>query len=89
MLYEYNTKLSCILLTATGIIILLFIFAVFFYGRNSLRHLSKMNSHLENSAAEYMISLPAPVAITDENGNCIWYNQIFLEKIALGQDAFG
>ncbi len=58
------------------------------YG-NSVRHVSKMNAHLESSAAEYMHSLPAPIAVIDEMGCFVWYNQIFSEKIALGRDCYG
>ncbi|NLT08978.1 MAG: RNA/single-stranded DNA exonuclease, partial [Ruminococcus sp.] len=49
----------------------------------------KMNTHLENSAAEYMNSLPAPVAVIDSSRQFVWYNQIFAEKIGLGQDVYG
>lgn len=48
-----------------------------------------MNSHLESSAAEYMNSLPAPVAVIDNQRQFVWYNQIFSEKISLGQDVYG
>ena len=48
-----------------------------------------MKKHLENSAAEYMNTLPAPVAVIDENKNFVWFNQIFTEKISLGQDVYG
>ncbi len=63
--------------------------AALLYSRNSIRHISRMNSHLESSAAEYMNSLPAPVAVLGEDRQCVWYNQIFIEKISLGQDLFG
>ncbi len=59
------------------------------YSRNSMRHISRMNSHLESSAAEYMNSLPAPVAVIDSKKQFVWYNQIFSEKIGLGQDVYG
>ena len=54
-----------------------------------MRHISKMNKHLESSAAEFMNSLPAPVAVIDEHRQFVWYNQIFAEKIGLGQDVYG
>ena len=44
---------------------------------------------LESAAAEYMNSLPAPVAVIDESRQFVWYNQIFEEKISLGQDVYG
>jgi len=36
-----------------------------------------------------MNTLPAPVAVIDKNRNFVWYNQIFTEKISLGQDVYG
>ena len=54
-----------------------------------MRRISKMNQHLESSAAEFMNSLPAPVAVIDDNKQFVWYNQIFSEKIGLGQDVYG
>ena len=48
-----------------------------------------MNRNLESAAAEYMNSLPAPVAVIDESRQFVWYNQIFEEKISLGQDVYG
>ena len=59
------------------------------YSKNSLRHFSKMNTHLETSAAQYMHTLPAPVTIIDDSRDIVWYNQIFAEKISLGADAYG
>ncbi len=48
-----------------------------------------MNRNLESAAAEYMNSLPAPVAVIDESRQFVWYNKIFEEKISLGQDVYG
>ncbi|MBR6070598.1 MAG: DHH family phosphoesterase [Ruminococcus sp.] len=59
------------------------------YSKNSLRHFSKMNTHLETSAAQYMHTLPAPVTIINDSRDIVWYNQIFAEKISLGADAYG
>ena len=59
------------------------------FTRNTIRHVSKMNAHLESSAAEFMNTLPAPVAVIDEQRRFVWYNQLFSEKIGLGQDVFG
>lgn len=59
------------------------------YSKNSLRHFSKMNTHLETSAAQYMHTLPAPVAIINDVRDIVWYNQIFAEKVSLGADAYG
>ena len=77
------TIAAALLLTAVSIVIFLL------FTRNTIRHVSKMNSHLESSAAEFMNSLPAPVAVIDEQRRFVWYNQLFSERIGLGQDVFG
>ena len=77
------------LFLASAVIIFICIIYTIIYSRNSMRHISKMNKHLESSAAEFMNSLPAPVAVIDEHRQFVWYNQIFAEKIGLGQDVYG
>lgn len=89
MLAKYDKSKLYYTLIPAVVLAVLFIIVLIIYSRNSIRHFSRMNSHLENSAAEYMNSLPAPVAVLDEDGNFIWYNQIFCEKIASGNDVFG
>ena len=71
------------------VIIVLNIVLFLIFSKNTIRHFSKMNSHLESSAAEFMNSLPAPVAVIDENRQFVWYNQIFSERIGAGQDVYG
>lgn len=88
MLYKYNKHMSFASLIPAVVLTLLFITAFIIYNRNSMRHFTKMNDHLESSAAEYMISLPAPVVVLDENGLCIWYNQLFSEEIAPNCDVY-
>ncbi len=89
LLHKYSDWLgiACLIPAVLLIILSLITYAVF--TRNSIRHISKMNTHLENSAAEYMNTLPAPVAVIDKNKSFVWYNQIFTEKISLGQDVYG
>lgn len=72
-----------------GALILIMMIVSLVYSKNSLRHFSKMNTHLETSAAQYMHTLPAPVAIIDDSRDIVWYNQVFAEKISLGSDAYG
>lgn len=57
--------------------------------RDSLRHITKMNEHLENSASEYMNTLPAPVAVISRDGKLVWYNSTFTESICKGNDVYG
>lgn len=89
MLYNYNQNKCFAILIVTALLVVCFITVFLVYSGNSLKHISKMNSHLESSAAEYMNSLPAPVAVVDENGTVVWYNRIFGESIAFGNDIFG
>lgn len=89
ILREYNRNVSLISLISAAALVILFLSVVIYYSRKSLRHISKMNEHLENSTAAYMNSLPAPIAVVDENGLFIWHNQTFGEKIAFGNDVFG
>lgn len=88
-LYKFDSILGKSMILISGILGLLLLTVVILYSRNSIRHFSAMNMHLEHSAAEYMNSLPAPVAVIDTKGTFIWYNQIFSEVIAFGHDVFG
>ena len=76
-------------MTMAAVLILVLIVLAFVYGRNAIKHVSKMNAHLENSAAEFMESLPAPVAVIDSQRRLVWYNHIFAERISLGSDPYG
>jgi c-di-AMP phosphodiesterase-like protein len=89
ILYKYDRNICCIaLIIATALLILLAVATILFY-RNPIRQITKMNAQLEHSAAEYMISIPAPISVLNEDGTCIWYNQLFSEQIALGCDVYG
>ncbi len=83
-----STFINILYCVAIALIFSCIVYAII-YSRNSMRRISKMNQHLESSAAEFMNSLPAPVAVIDDNKQFVWYNQIFSEKIGLGQDVYG
>ena len=53
------------------------------------RHVSRMNRLIKTAGAEYITSLPSPVAVIDENNNIVWYNEFFREKVAIEREAFG
>ncbi len=89
LLHKYNDWHGVVCLVPAVLLIILGLIVYAVFTKNSFRHISKMNKHLENSAAEYMNTLPAPVAVIDENKNFVWFNQIFTEKISLGQDVYG
>jgi len=89
MLYRYNKIFGLAGLVCSAVLVAVIIVMTVLYFRNVMRHISKMNAHLETSAAEYMNSLPAPIAVIDNNNCFVWYNQIFSEKIGLGSDLYG
>lgn len=89
LLYDYDRNKFYLSLIPGVLLVIALIAAVIGYSRNSMRHFSRMNTHLENSAAEYMNSLPAPVAVVNSEGMFVWYNQIFSENLALGKDMYG
>ncbi len=89
LLYKAHYPAAKYLIASTALFGLLLLSVVILYCRNSLRHFSMMNRHLENSAAKYMDILPAPIAVVDGNGTVIWYNGMFSEKITPGRDVFG
>jgi c-di-AMP phosphodiesterase-like protein len=89
MLFNYNKACGIAGLIASALLITALILLVVRYGKNSLRRISRMNAHLETSAAQYMNSLPAPVAVINSKREFVWYNQIFSEKISLGSDLYG
>ena len=90
LLLNYNgfEKSEFLLIPAAAIVLICSVYSIV-YSRNALRRISRMNRNLESAAAEYMNSLPAPVAVIDESRQFVWYNQIFEEKISLGQDVYG
>ena len=83
-----NTIVNILIGTSFALILICIVYTII-YSHNSMRRISKMNQHLESSAAEFMNSLPAPVAVIDDSRKFVWYNQIFAEKIGLGQDVYG
>ena len=67
LLSNNNSTIINILFAAAIALIFSCIVYALIYSRNSMRRISKMNQHLESSAAEFMNSLPAPVAVIDDN----------------------
>lgn len=88
-LIKINTNYALILLIPAVALTFVSIAYWVFYSKNAMRHISRMNKHLENSAAEYMNTIPAPIAVINDQKQFIWYNQLFSEKISTGQDVYG
>ena len=89
MLLKYNKPCGIAGIISAALLITALILLIVLYGRNTLKSISRMNAHLETSAAQYMNSLPAPVAVINNRREFVWYNQIFSEKISLGSDLYG
>ena len=89
MLYRYNNCLGVIGMVCTAVLLIAMAVILILSTRSTIRHISKMNTHLENSAAEYMNSSPAPIAVIDNHRQFVWYNQMFAENISRGDDLYG
>ncbi len=89
MLYKYNSTYGLIGIVSAIMLITVLVIVSVLYSRNFIRHIFRMNNHLENSAADYMNNLPAPVAVINEDRKFVWYNQSFSDKISRGYDVFG
>ena len=84
-----DKRLGWLLLIPAAVLIVLCIVLTLYYTRNTMRHISRMNEQLESSAAEYMNSLPAPVAVINDKREFVWYNRTFTERISSGEDLYG
>ncbi|MDE7105115.1 MAG: DHH family phosphoesterase, partial [Ruminococcus sp.] len=88
-LYNYNKLYGLIGIISSAVLIAVLTIVSIIYSKNFIRHIVKMNNHLENSAAEYMNNLPAPIAVINSEKQFVWYNQEFSDKISYGSDVFG
>lgn len=89
LLYRYNATYGIIGFVSSVLLITILMIASVIYSRKFIRHIFRMNNHLENSAANYMNNLPSPVAVISEDRKFVWYNQSFSDKISHGYDVFG
>lgn len=89
LLGGYDTVMGIILLVSAVVTAVAFGIEMFLFSRNTIKHVSKMNTHLESSTAEYINSLPSPVAVIDSSQKVIWYNNAFSEKISDDRDFYG
>ncbi|MBR6671079.1 MAG: hypothetical protein IKL31_10140, partial [Ruminococcus sp.] len=89
LLSFYNLKYFFVSLSIAIVLTIIFILVLFFMTKSLYRHISRMNRLIKTAGAEYITSLPSPVAVIDDNNTIIWYNEFFREKVALERDAFG
>ncbi len=88
-LYEYNRLYGTIGIICAAVLAVVLMLIYIIFSKNSIRYFTKMNTHLENSAAEYINSLPAPVAILEKSGTIVWFNKAFSEKICPDMNVYG
>ena len=55
-LFEYNSLYGIIGMASAAVLAVVLIILYAIFSKNSIRHITKMNTHLENSAAEYIKS---------------------------------
>ncbi|MBO5383766.1 MAG: RNA/single-stranded DNA exonuclease, partial [Ruminococcus sp.] len=89
LLSFYSLKYFFVSLSIAIVLTIIFILVLFFMTKSLYRHISRMNRLIKTAGAEYITSLPSPVAVIDDNNTIIWYNEFFREKVALERDAFG
>ncbi|MDE5770928.1 MAG: RNA/single-stranded DNA exonuclease, partial [Ruminococcus sp.] len=88
-LSSYDTAMGMICFVSAIVTALMFIAEMFLLSRNTIRHITRMSEHLESSTAEYINSLPSPVAVIDSEKKIIWYNTAFSEKISPERNLYG
>ncbi|MDE5946744.1 MAG: DHH family phosphoesterase [Oscillospiraceae bacterium] len=89
MLCKYSVREFMAISVPAAILCIVFISLLAADFKHMYRHVSKMTSKLEQSGAEFISSLPAPVAVVDNEGIVVWYNEFFRETVAAEQDIFG
>lgn len=89
MLSSYDTAKGIACLALSVLTALVFIAEMFFFAGNTIKHVSRMNEHLENSVSEYINSTAEPVAVVDSENRLIWYNTAFSEKISDSKKNYG
>ncbi len=87
--YRTEQRLCIISLCSAALQLFLLAAGVIIFSRGTIRTVAKLNRQIENSAGQYIVSMPAPVAILNSSGTLLWYNQVFGEKIALEKNVFG
>ncbi|MDE6796929.1 MAG: RNA/single-stranded DNA exonuclease, partial [Ruminococcus sp.] len=89
MLRDYDSAkgITCLVLSALTAVFC--IAEIFFFAGNTIKHVSRMNEHLENSVSEYINSVTEPVAVIDSERQLIWYNTAFSEKLGGNRNIYG
>ncbi len=88
-IYEYNEQKSFFIVFVTIMLIFLVITQLIRMNQNIYRYFNRMEHGLEQNKCFTLFSSPDPIAIIDNGGRIVWYNQTFFEQISNNADAFG
>lgn len=86
---SYDSAMGMICFVSAVVTALMLVAEMFLFSKNTIRHITRMNEHLESSTAEYINSLPSPVAVIDSEKRIIWYNTAFSDKISSERNLYG
>lgn len=89
LLSKCDSVMETVCLVLSALTAAICIGEMMFFTEKAIRHISRMNNHLENSVSEYINSLPEPVAVIDGDKQLIWCNESFTDKISDGQKLYG
>ena len=88
-LLGYSKVLGLVCLVPAVVLTVLCTISIIVFMKDSLRHISQMNSHLENSLAEYINVFSDPVAVIDKNRRVLWFNRSFAEITGSDETLYG
>lgn len=89
LLSSYDSVMGIICIILSVLTASMCIAEILFFAHKNVRHISRMNEHLENSVSDYINFLPEPVAVIDSGKQLIWCNTYFTQKISDGQKLYG
>ncbi len=85
--WDMRIFVGCCVLTATSLLYALWRF--FRLNRDIHGYLTALSRHLNTENRNAMESTPLPVVLIKENGEIVWYNDLFRQTVLSGKDAFG
>lgn len=89
LLSSYDSVMGIICIILSVLTASMCIAEILFFAEKNVRHISKMNEHLENSVSDYINSLPEPVAVVDSGKLLMWCNESFTKNISNSQKLYG
>lgn len=85
--WDLRVFIGCCILTAISLVYALWRF--FRLNRDIHGYLTALSQHLNAENRNAMESTPLPVVLIKENGEIVWYNDLFRQTVLSGKDVFG